>query len=408
MAKFANGFRRAVQGVRNRLSGSGKAFDISEYDQVLYRHKRRRRRLIIAVFLLAVAAVVGFIIYNHFKVFKDYTVKEETEINNRENDQYAVFGDYLLQYNNDGISCLSGTEQIWNQAYEMKKPLMDICGSYTAVGEQKSNTVYVFDASGLQGQMEMQYPIVKLEVANQGVVAALEEDGEANYIEVRDKDGSSLITGKTVLDGNGYPIDFSLSEDGTKMVVSYLCVNGGQAETKVLFYNFSDIGKNEVDRMVGGFNHYQASIVPEVEFVNNNVAVAFGNNIFTIYSMKNKPEIVAEETFSNEVKKVLYSEDYIGLVFYNSAGEKPFELVVYDLDGKQVLSTPYEKEYDTVKLDKDTVILYDEFECRVIALNGREKFKYTFSEQIVDILPTEDAYTYYLVGATKMKRIKLK
>lgn len=367
-----------------------------------------RRRPIIIGIVLILLVVVGVGIYNSTRTYSGYTVKEETEIGKGESYEYAVFDTYLLRYSNDGITCFDGTEQLWAKAYDMKMPMIDICDSYIAVGEQESNTVYVYDKTGQESKMEMQYPVVKLEVADQGVVAALEEDGESNYIEVRDKDGNTLITGKTVLDGSGYPIDFSLSEDGTKMVVSYLCVSGGQTETKVLFYNFTDIGENEVDRMVGGFNQYKTTIVPEVEFLNEDTAVAFGDNMFTIYSMDSKPEIIAEETFSNEVKKVFYSSDYIGLVFYDSTKEEPYTLTVYDLSGKKTLETTYEVDYDTVKLAGDTVLMYDSFDCRVITLSGKEKFKYTFSDQIIDLLPAEQTYTYYYVGASKLQKIKLK
>ncbi len=381
---------------------------MENYDQAIAAHRRRRMIIAAGAAAAVVAVIIIAAVYYRLRVFEGYTVEEEQEIGQQGSYRYATFGEYLLRYNQDGITCLEDMKQVWNQAYEMKNPIMDVCGSYAAVGEQKSNTVYVMNEEGLQGQIEMQYPIVKLEVADQGVVAALEEDGESNYIEVRDKDGNSLIAGKTVLDGNGYPLDFSLSEDGTKMVVSYICINGGQAETKVLFYNFSDIGQNEVDRMVGGFNHYTTSVVPEVEFVNNRTAVAFGSNIITFYSMKNKPEIIAEETFTEEIKKVFYSESYVGMVFYNSSSDAPFELVVYDLDGDEVLKTTYEKEYDEVLFDGDTVILYDDFSCRVLTLGGREKFNYTFAEEVEAIVPAKGSYSYYLVGSNTMQRIELK
>jgi len=394
--------------IANLLKKTGKNRETQDYHAKISLHKKHKRRKIYIVVIILAIIALGYKLYYDSKVYAEYKVKETLELEQKYNNSYVKFADYLIKYSNDGISYITPEGQVWNRAFEMKTPLIDVCGSYAAIGDQKSNKIYVFNEKGFQGEMDTSYPIVKIEVANQGVVAALLEDNDANYIEVRDKEGNILITAKTVLDGNGYPIDFSLSEDGEKMVVSYLCITGGQAQTKILFYNFSEIGKNEVDRMVGGFNHYKTTIVPKVEFVTNDIAVAFGDNIFTIYSMKQKPEIIVNKEFSSEVKKVFHSDKYIGMVFYNSTSEEPFELVVYNLKGTKILSTTYTKEYTNVKFANDDILFYDDLDCRVISIQGKEKFEYTFGEEILDIIPTKSRYTYLVINGTNIQKIKLK
>lgn len=379
-----------------------------DYEEKILKHRNYKTTLIIVALIAAVIVGFGIKIYYDNKQYKDIKSKTIIDIDTKSSIKYAKFADYLIKFSSDGAAYFDEDGEIWNQSYDMKEPMMDVCGSYAVVAEQKSNQIFIFDELGAAGQMTSSYPIVKVEVAGQGVVAALEEDKDANYIEVKDKDGNMLITGKTVLNGNGYPIDFSLSEDGTKMVVSYICIAGNQTETKVLFYNFSEVGKNEVDRMVGGFNHYKGTLVPMVEFINNDTAVAFGDSIFTIYSMKQKPEIVHEEKFTNEVKKVCYSEEHIGIVYYNSSNSEPFELVIYDLKGKKVGSYTYTKQYSKVKFVGDDVVLYNDFECEVISILGKNKFEYSFDEQIVDIMPTKKRYTYLFIGNDKIQEIKLK
>ena len=43
------------------------------------------------------------------------------------------------------------------------------------------------------------------------------EDKTSNYIEVYDKEGKQLVSHKSIIDENGYPINFSMSDDGERM-----------------------------------------------------------------------------------------------------------------------------------------------------------------------------------------------
>jgi len=240
------------------------------------------------------------------------------------------------------------------------------------------------------------------------VVAAITLGEGVNYIEVYDKEGNQLAWGQASLSGeSGYPIDLSISNDGQKMIASYLYVDGSDIQNKIVFYNFSEVGKNEVDRIVGVFVHYGTTILPKVEFISNNVAVAFGDDIMTVYSMKQKPSIVYEDEVSN-VKSVFYSKDYIGLVMETDDAEKPYRVRVIDGKGKKLLDKKTDIEYTGVKLDGKNVILYNDIEMQVISFNGVVKFDGEYEEEITDILITGKQYVYYVVTRTGVKKVKLK
>ena len=166
---------------------------------------------------------------------------------------------------------------------------------------------------GKVGEVNTSYPIIKIEVAQQGVVAALLEEASANYIELYDKEGNLIVSHKSLLSENGFPLSFSISNDGEKMMTSYLSIKEGSTENQVIFYNFSNVGKDEVDRVVGTFNQYGETIVPAVYFVSNEDAIAIGDNVLTIYKMKEKPTIRKEIKFDKEIQKVFYNEKYVGL-----------------------------------------------------------------------------------------------
>lgn len=369
--------------------------------------KKTSIRWIIAVLVVAIL-VSGIYLYNKYSTYKDYSVIKSTKIESGAGSKYIPFGDFVVRYSSDGISYFDEKETIWDEAYEMKAPVVDVCGSYLAICDKNTNDIYLYNESGKQGKITTSYPIIKLEVAEQGVVTALLEDKNANYIEVYDKSGKRLVSHKTLIDENGYPLNFSLSDDGTKMLVSYLTINNGIINNKILFYNFSKAGKNASDRVVGSFGQYKETIVPLVQFVSNNYAIAVGENILSIYKMKSKPSIQKEVSFKDEIQKVFYSEDYVGIVFKNTDSKKPCRVEVYNLHGNRVMKSDLDMEFDTIKFVDKNVIMYNDMNCQIISFKGVKKFEHNFKEEITDIIPTGGSRTYLLMTNSVIEKIRLK
>ena len=357
---------------------------------------------IVCALLLAIYLFCVYRTYNNYKVRK--TIKIETGTNS----QYQAFGEFVVKYSNDGISYINGTETIWNEAYEMKSPIVDVCGDYLAIADKNSNTIYIFNKKGKVGEVNTSYPIIKIEVAQQGVVAALLEEASANYIELYDKEGNLIVSHKSLLSENGFPLSFSISNDGEKMMTSYLSIKEGSTENQVIFYNFSNVGKDEVDRVVGTFNQYGETIVPAVYFVSNEDAIAIGDNVLTIYKMKEKPTIRKEIKFDKEIQKVFYNEKYVGLIFENSKGDTPYKMEVYSLSGEKIMSKEIEMNLDHVKFAGKNVLMYDDVTCELISLNGVVKFKHVFTKQLDAIVPMESTNTFLLMTKNKIEEISLR
>lgn len=357
---------------------------------------------IVCALLLAIYLFCVYRTYNNYKVRK--TIKIETGTNS----QYQAFGEFVVKYSNDGISYTNGTETIWNEAYEMKSPIVDVCGDYLAIADKNSNTIYIFNKKGKVGEVNTSYPIIKIEVAQQGVVAALLEEASANYIELYDKEGNLIVSHKSLLSENGFPLSFSISNDGEKMMTSYLSIKEGSTENQVIFYNFSNVGKDEVDRVVGTFNQYGETIVPAVYFVSNEDAIAIGDNVLTIYKMKEKPTIRKEIKFDKEIQKVFYNEKYVGLIFENSKGDTPYKMEVYSLSGEKIMSKEIEMNLDHVKFAGKNVLMYDDVTCELISLKGVVKFKHVFTKQLDAIVPMESTNTFLLMTKNKIEEISLR
>ena len=53
--------------------------------------------------------------------------------------------------------------------------MVDICGDYIAVADKNSNDVYIYNQDSNQGKVTTNFPIVKVEVAEQGVMAVCQK-----------------------------------------------------------------------------------------------------------------------------------------------------------------------------------------------------------------------------------------
>ena len=93
----------------------------------------------------------------------------------------------------DRIYTDANDEVYWNQTYEMKEPMADVCEDYVALADKGGTEIYIMNQAGMQGKIETPMNISRISVANQGVVAVwMESDGE-NYIRMYDKNGKNLV-----------------------------------------------------------------------------------------------------------------------------------------------------------------------------------------------------------------------
>lgn len=368
--------------------------------------KKKTVRLIIGI--VCVMAVFGAVyLFNKYNKYDSYKVVKSIKIDSGSDSRFMAFEDFVIKYSSDGISYIDGEETVWEEGYEMKSPIVDVCDSYLAVADKNTNDIFIYNEDGRQGKVKASYPIMKLEVARQGVVAALLEDKSCNYIEVYDKEGKQLVSHKTLLDENGYPLNFSMSPDGTKLMVSYMTVKNGILQNKVMFYNFSAAGKNSSDKMVGAFEQYEETIVPTVKFLSNDDAIAIGENVLSIYKMKDKPDLREEVELKDEIEKVFYNEKYVGMVFKNSNQKEPYRIEVYNLSGKRVLKKNVNINFDTVLFSGDNVLMYNDLNCIIISLKGVEKFNYTFKGQINSIIPVDGSRTFLFMTNSAIEKVRL-
>lgn len=375
--------------------------------------RKKRLRIFLVVFGLLAAGGIGAFQYFSLYHYTNYGIVWSKELNEGSYEGYLDFGSNVLKYSRDGASYLDAQgKEVWIQSYEMKSPRAVVSGDYAAIADLQGNSIYIFDKAGKTGFATTVLPIVKATVSSHGVVAAILEDSAANYIYFFKQDGSALdVKIKALLGGDsGYPVDISLSPDGTQLMGAYAYLKNGTLNGRVAFHNFAEIGKSVPDRLVGGFDEpYDAALVAQVHFLDDTYSCAFADNSVSFYSTRNalSPELVKQIPIKEEIKSVFYSKKYVGLIVDNPEGENPYRLEVYRPDGKQVFSKVFQYQYTNADIDGEHVFLYNEDSCRVYNMSGRLKFSGTFDFPVTKIRNGRFPNTLIVTGPQNMKEIRL-
>ena len=364
---------------------------------------------------IGIALIMAFLLggihfYEKSRIYTGYDVLTLTELTESGNMTYVAYGDYILRYSMDGISCLDKNGAlIWGQAYEIKNPIIDICKDYVAVAAQKENAVYLFDRFGSQGAITTEYPITSISVASQGVVAVVMENNGMNYIKVYDKEGKELIGMLTFLEGNGYPMDIDLSEDGRKLAVSSIDIVENQLENSLVFYNFSEVGQNYIEKLVGGYSKKELGdvLIPEVAFLNNTMVCAFADSGLIFFRMKEIPELIKIVEVEREIHSVFYNEENVGIVLNDTEAGGLYLLQIYDSSGNLLKQISLEQDYKDISFTQDQVILYNDNSVCVYSLDGNKKFEYTFEKNII-LFKQIAGFRYVWVNSSSINDIRLK
>ena len=396
------------------IEGVTMAVILEKNDSQYFENRKRRYKriigtVIIGLVLIAVIAIL-FIIYQLNNInYSDYTVTESLERIDSSYTQYTNYNGGILRYSKDGAMFINMQgESKWNSTYDMDNPVSGICDDYVVISDVGNKKLEVFNNLGHVTSIEVLYPIIKAEVAHQGVTAVLMDGGDVNYLQFFSPTGQSLVDTRTTVENSGFAVDFSLSTDGEKLVTSNISINEGLIQSKLTFYNFGVVGQNYQAKVVGGFDYGQ-TLVTKVEFINNDSVVVFGDDRISFYKMEEIPKHLYEETFQTEIKSIAYNDEYIGLVQRNidGDGDGRYLLTIYNEEGKNELSEEINYNYDHFYITSDEAIFYSNTELNILRLNGKEKCNFIFDKYISNIFPMSSKNEYLIVDQSNINRVKL-
>ena len=386
--------------------------------------RRHTRQIAIGLIVIIVLAA-AFAVFWHFRSFDSYEVISSTDKADESSMEYLAFQGGFVKYNVDGITYEDKTGSIvWTEAFNMTSPKVAICKDYVAIADIGNNQFTLYNSVKKVNSVTTDFPISDITVASQGLVTVVLEDEKVDYITAFDDDGGKVLEIKTTINKNGYPLAIALSEDGTKLVAAYVIVNNTKVESVLTFYNFGNVGKNEVDRLVGTIS-YEEELFPRIAFVDNDTVVAYSDERIVLYSMKEKPKEILNKKTGGRVKSIFYNTSYVGYIansvktVSSKAGEEHkevskdeqedrYRLRAFTLNGNEVVNRDIDYYYTNIHASEKEIILIGKKSARVYNYNGRVRFKSDFENGIMDMFPGNSRNQYILLTPSKNEVIHLK
>ncbi|MDE6387023.1 MAG: hypothetical protein K2L82_04340 [Lachnospiraceae bacterium] len=361
----------------------------------------------ILIIILIAAVIAAFYVQWNNKIYTQAAVLSSVEVNITQGSSLLPFSGHLLTYSKDGAGCMDVKgNAVWNQTFEMQNPIVDICQNAVAIGDYNGRTIYVMNTGGVMGNITTSKPIRDFCVASNGVVAVVLDDTDTTWIYLYDSNGKELIYFRTTMKESGYPINVSISPNGQIVCVSYLFVDSGQMKSSVAFYNFGEVGQNNTNNYVSGYDYLNA-VVPLTRFLDNRSVFAVSDDRIMFYAGAQKPMSVAEKLISDDVQSVYYGGEYIGLVFNNTESSNRYRLDVYHKSGELRQSIEFDIDYRDILFHEDQVIIYNETECSIYNSNGTEKYAGQFEKTALMLIPQNSSYRYMVVTPDSIDVIEL-
>lgn len=392
--------------LKRKKDRSDQEYRIS-YREKIKSHKFTIFYRTILVFVLVVAIVAALYIQWKNKIYTQMTVVASADIHITQDANLLPFAGYLLTYSKDGAGCMDiKGNAVWNQTFEMQNPMVAMCQNVVAIGDYNGRNIYVMDTGGVIGSITTNKPMRDFCVASNGVVAVVLDDTDTTWIYLYDAKGKELVYFRTTMKDSGYPIKVSISPNAQLVCVSYLFVDSGQVKSSVAFYNFGDVGQNNTNNYVSGYDYLDV-VVPFTSFLDNKSLFAVSDDRIMFYGGAQKPVVIAESLISETVQSVYYGDEYVGLVFISTESSSRYRLDVYHKSGEFRQSIEFDIDYRDILFREDQIIIYNESECRIYNSNGAEKYSGRFEKSALVLIPQNNAYRYMIVTPDSIDTVEL-
>ena len=383
--------------------------DLEELEEKIKEHRKKIFHRVLIVIAVVLVLFISMELFMALRVYDSYEVQNKAERTDSEATKFVPFAGNVVKYSNDGILYMdTANELIWNQAFEMNDPQLQLCENYLVVYDRGGTQIYIMSDTGLQKQINTTVPIRTACIARQGTIAVLMKEQEVSHVKLFDKTGKELANGEFYASKGGFPIDIALSYDAQKLAVDMLDVNDGEVKSTISFYNFGSVGQNEINNNVGTFA-YSDMLIPEIAYVSDTRMLALADNEILIFEGNQKPEVSEKIYIQQSIQSVFYNEKYIGMILDNGTEEDPYLIQVYDMRGNCVMEAETAFAYEHAEfLANNEVCLTNQYECEIYTIHSIRKFSYNFDAEIYKIMSrgTSMDYTFILEGETDEVRLR--
>ncbi len=292
---------------------------------------------------------------------------------------YELFNGGVINYSKDGAAHVDKNgEAVWERSYQMNQPRAFVNGSYAAIADIGGTDIYLFDDETNTGSVKTTLPIITATISRQGVIYTLLSDGSSEYLNAYRIDGSAIdLTVRSLITGDGYPLDIATSPDGSQLITAYMSIVGSDIRSQVIFRNFDEIGQNaDARRIVGGFaDEFDGGFVGRVNFSTEEYSQAFydGGIVFFSTRVLTSPEVIARADFDSEILSVACSDRYVAVIVDQGTPQMPYRLEIFNADGGVAGEATFDMQYTGFDISGREIFIYNNSELRIFSPNGHEK-----------------------------------
>ena len=320
--------------------------------------------------------------------------------------RYEKLGSGFVKYGSDGVTYVTGrNETQWSTAYTIETPVTSICADTMLIYEQQGYTVEVLNSDGVLGSFQTDFPIMRAEVAKNGVSALMLKDGSDARIRLTSTDGTTLAEVKTTLEDQGYPLAMDLSSDALNLIVSLAKIGSGTVDSSIVFYNFSSAAQADDSHLVSS-TEYRDRIFPYVCFATDKIPVAVGDSGFVTFTTSKHPEEKKSVHISGEILSLFHNEDYLGVVLSSDSATERYHMLVYNYSGKVTADITFNNGYSEVKMDSGEILFNDSGHIMAFTPTGIARLDTDCDRQISEFVKIPGFRKYALLTNSGMYRIR--
>lgn len=379
--------------------------EMRELEEKVKRHRRNHRIKVSVITVSVIVIVSALYFFIAYRTFTEARIVGSHQEERYHNSSYKVFSELIVKYSKDGVTLLdkNGKER-WNQSYQMATPMIALGEKSGVIADNGGNDMIVFQETGVKGEIHTNLPIEKVDVSQQGIVAAILKEEMNPKVVCYDAQGNLLVEHKIAVSTSGYPIEVAISDDGKTLLVSYLQITNGKVNSRVVYYDFSGKGQEVEDYEI--FSEvYEDTVIPEAYFIGNEVSVLVGDASLMIFHGKGDPVLSKNIKIDKKINSIFRYDKYIGM-FLKNEGKEGYELRLYTIYGKQVFSENVDKEYANATMAGREIMLYDNNQLCIYGLNGVKRFEGEVKNNISEITPVFGINKYLVMNANGMDEIQ--
>ena len=358
--------------------------------------------------------LIAWNIYHSRKSYRAYAVLNQQDVSQGSLVGYEPFKRGFLKYSKDGVSYIGEkNETYWSSSFEMKDPVIDVNGAYAVMADRTGNTLQIFDEKrGKIGECRTERSLDSASISAGGIVATLEEDSVASYIQFYNPDGTVLdITVKALLEGDGFFTALDLSDDGSQVIVGVAYLEGGVLHGKVAAYDFSEKESSGKGPMRGGVEPFAGkNLISEVRYLQNGTAFAASTRgLFFFRVGQQKVEGFSAIETEEEIRSLCFDRSYVGIVLNDTESKNgPYRVELYNRGGERVMQANFSEHYSTSFVDRGTVFLLGSDTLTIFLKNGTKQFSGNVDFSLVRAVRRPGENRYLWLGASHIKEVKLK